>query len=356
MKTPILMIIARADIGGGPKALHDQARTITEKHPEFSLFIAAPDRAHYSAGYHALAEEFFPIPHRKLSVRRLLSLMAFCRRRRIKLVHSHGRGGGYYARFLKLAGCRVIHSFHGVALPTGSLRERMHRRLDAALRFCTDHFISVAPAELANARRLNLIGRRPVTVIPNGIRLAWYRATDETARHTLEQRIARRPGEVLLGTLTRLESVKNNAALLEHCMALPQHYRLVIAGEGEEQAQLMCRVAQMGLNARVQFLGPLEHAREFLQLIDIYVSASQYEGLPIAVIEAMAVGKPCVLSAIAGHAALVPQEMLFAAASSEAFAARITAANPKPVYANLEQYDIIAVTARLVGVYRCMCS
>lgn len=356
MKTPILLITARGDIGGGPKALCDQARTLRGRYPEFALFIAAPEGAHYTPVYREIAEDFFPIPHRQISVSRLFSLIRFCRHHGIRLVHSHGRGGGYYGRFLKLAGCRVIHSFHGVALPGASRRARLHRRLDAALRHLTDHFISVAPAELENARRLDLIGRRPVTIVPNGISLAWYRATDAVVMRSLEERCARRSGEILLGTLTRFESVKNNAGLLRCFAALPAHHRLLIAGEGEERDALMHLAAELGLGTRVQFLGALDHPREFLHLIDIYVSASRYEGLPIAVIEAMAVGKPCVLSEIPGHAALVPPEMLFEIDSSDEFSARIASADPRPTYAHMDQYDITAVTARLVEVYRCMCS
>ena len=138
--------------------------------------------------------------------------------------------------------------------------------------------------------------------------------------------------------------------------ALPVHCRLLIAGEGEERDALMSLAAELGLESRVQFLGALDHPREFLHLIDIYVSASQYEGLPIAVIEAMAVGKPCVLSDVPGHAALVPPEMLFAIDSAPGFAARVANADPRPVYANMDQYDITAVAARLVEVYRCISS
>ncbi|MBU6154718.1 MAG: glycosyltransferase, partial [Bdellovibrionales bacterium] len=100
-KPRILMISARADHGGGQKYLLELVRAINE---QVDVFIAAPDEAPYGPKFRELSKDFFALPHRAFRLGVLIRLLIWARRHRIEIIHSHGRGAGYYSRLLYFFG------------------------------------------------------------------------------------------------------------------------------------------------------------------------------------------------------------------------------------------------------------
>jgi glycosyltransferase involved in cell wall biosynthesis len=87
--------------------------------------------------------------------------------------------------------------------------------------------------------------------------------------------------------------------------------RLAIAGEGRHRQELEARAASLGVADRVEFLGQLragEAVRAELDRADLFVLPSRTEGLPRAMIEAMARGLPCIGTRVGGIPELLPPE------------------------------------------------
>ena len=102
--------------------------------------------------------------------------------------------------------------------------------------------------------------------------------------------------------------------------------RLVWLGDGKYRRSLEARCAELGLDRRVSFRGhrPAGDAvRGELDKADLFVLASRTEGLPRAMIEAMARGLPCIGSDVGGIPELLPPEDLVPPGSAEALAAKI---------------------------------
>ena len=85
----------------------------------------------------------------------------------------------------------------------------------------------------------------------------------------------------------------------------PTGWRCVIAGSGPLEDELRARVSACGLAHVVTFLGFVQDVAPVLQASDIYVSASEKEGLPLSLIEGMACGLPCVVTDIEGHREII---------------------------------------------------
>jgi glycosyltransferase involved in cell wall biosynthesis len=74
----------------------------------------------------------------------------------------------------------------------------------------------------------------------------------------------------------------------------------VIAGEGPQRLELESRARELALSERVLFLGHREDVPALLASCDFFVLPSLFEGLPLALLEAMSAGKPIVASAVGG--------------------------------------------------------
>jgi len=132
---------------------------------------------------------------------------------------------------------------------------------------------------------------------------------------------------ILVGTLAQL--YKGPDVLIHAvgaCVREGLNIELVFVGSGGYQAQLEARAAALGIGTRVQFRGQLaaaEAVRAELDRADLFVLPSRQEGLPRAMIEAMARALPCIGSSVGGTPELLPAEDMVPPNDASALARRI---------------------------------
>lgn len=140
--------------------------------------------------------------------------------------------------------------------------------------------------------------------------------------------------------------------------------RFLLAGDGPLRAECEALARELGVTSRVRFLGWQENMAEVLAAGDAFFFPSRWEGMPLAVIEAMAAGLPCVTSNITPCREALPESM---------WRLRVPVANPlraAPVLAELandhewrarlgaealahaRQFDIDAIAQRVALLYR----
>ena len=100
MTIKVLHITSRADTGGGPKHVLDLTSTTAKDHHQFEIYIASPNEPPFSAKYQEVAKKWLEIPKRRVCLKSLLEIRKFYKENSIDIVHSHGRGAGYFSRFL----------------------------------------------------------------------------------------------------------------------------------------------------------------------------------------------------------------------------------------------------------------
>lgn len=95
------------------------------------------------------------------------------------------------------------------------------------------------------------------------------------------------------------------------CVREKANFKLILVGDGKHRAELETQAAKLGLKERIQFLGQLSAGDDVLEQLDradLFVLPSHQEGLPRAMIEAMARGLPCIGSTVGGIPELLPSE------------------------------------------------
>jgi glycosyltransferase involved in cell wall biosynthesis len=152
-------------------------------------------------------------------------------------------------------------------------------------------------ASISPATTMQLIAWLPelrdkVADCPNGVDVESFAPTSGPGKQAL---FSVTDGTPVILCVGRLETVKDHETLLR-AMSLVPGAVLALAGDGPLWKPLHALADQLGIAARVQFLGRRMDVPQLLKAADLYVQPSRWEGLSIAVLEAMAAGKPIVVS------------------------------------------------------------
>lgn len=237
------------------------------------------------------------------SGRPALQLARFLRRNRIQILHSHMFQSSMLASpIAKL--CRVP-----LVIETPHIREHWRRGwlkgrffVDRLVGRSVDHYIAVSEANALYLSASKGLPKRKITHIRQGCDLDRIRGLPD-ARVELKQRLGFAHTDPILVVLGRLEPQKGHKTLFQ---ALPRvisqfpRVRVICVGEGSLRPQLEAALAELDLRDCVRFAGYQADIRPWLEIADISVLPSFYEGLPLAAIESIAAGRPTVASAVDG--------------------------------------------------------
>jgi len=262
--------------------------------------IAATGAALERLPLRSLRELLMPRPRRLLR--------SIVERARPDILHAHLYHAEIAAALAtRYTGAPLVVTRHSSGLEFGGFRRLVASAAARRIR----RVIAVSDEAAAEALRTGVPPRRVVT-IPNCVDTTVFRPFEAELRDgeraaLFEQHFTGEARDVmLLGSLGGLKPVKNFAALVEAVAALAKSrtggrpVRLMILGEGPARAGLEELARRLGLDAVVALPGYIERPELVLPLFDIFAFPSLNEGVPLALIEAMACGLPCVASEVGG--------------------------------------------------------
>jgi glycosyltransferase involved in cell wall biosynthesis len=182
----------------------------------------------------------------------------------------------------------------------------LHRWAGRMLASRTDAYIAPSASIADSIRHAFGHGVRRMEVIPYAIDAAWFeRNADERSVH---RRSSPTP---VVGTVARLAPQKSVHDLIEAMrfvlLARPAA-RLLIVGDGPLRSDLEARCRRLGITNSVTFAGYAHDVAAAYAAIDIFVLPSRHEGLPICLLEVMAMGKPVVGTRVPGISELIENE------------------------------------------------
>jgi glycosyltransferase involved in cell wall biosynthesis len=221
-------------------------------------------------------------------------LVRHVRRHAPDLVHTHLFHADLYGSLAaRLAGVRhIVATKHGF----NPWRRRLHYALlDRMAAYSQRRIITIS----------NAIGRWLVEVegLPAGKMRTIHYALDagQFRRQGEGGPVLSDPPGPVIGTVTRLMRQKGVHVLIQafaHCVKEQPAASLVIAGDGPARSELEQQATALGIKAQVQFLGYVPHPRlgYLMEGFDIFAFPTFGEGFGLAVLEAMALGKPVVAS------------------------------------------------------------
>jgi glycosyltransferase involved in cell wall biosynthesis len=221
---------------------------------------------------------------------------------RFQIVHSHMFWSSLFASPIAWA-CRVpviLETLHG----TEAWRKgwKANNTIDRVANcFVTKH-VAVCKSDARFLQEKKGVPGPKIEIIHNGIDARRIRVSAD-ARNTIRHAIGANETDCILITVARFHKGKGHHVLLAAMQRLlighPQT-KLVLLGEGAEQAEMRSLCRTFGIAEKIYFAGYQANVAEWLSAADINVLPTFYEGLPLTILEAMAAGLPTVASDVGG--------------------------------------------------------
>jgi len=294
----VLFVFDLLETGGIQRRFLEVGRALIEAGAEARALVFRGERAEMAPAYEAAGIPVTALGRRALfDLRFFFRLRRFLRARRYDVVHALSPPAAFWTALalprgrgdVFLGSLSDLHQFERRAF---RLAERWvtSRRLDGL-------WVNARAVEEYYVSR---IGRRPrIYRLYNGAA-----APPEAAdREALRGDLGIAPEEIAIVTTGRLAEIKRQADAIEAVARLRREglaARLFLIGDGPMRGALEAAAGRLGDPRAVTFLGAREDATSLLPAFDIFTLPSGSEGLPNALLEAMAAGLPCVASRVGG--------------------------------------------------------
>lgn len=225
------------------------------------------------------------------------------------LIYCHTPVGAMLARLAGITarkkGTKVIYMAHGFHFYNGAplLNWMLYYPVEKFLSRFTDGLITINQEDYRRAQKFH--AGKTVLIPGVGIDLDKFQKKEPT-RQEIRNKLGIPEGKIILMSVGELTKRKNHMVVVEALAWLKEYDILyVICGDGPLKARLRAKAEELGVRERLKLLGFRKDIAELHKAADIFVFPSLQEGLPVAVMEAMASGLPIVASKIRGNEDLI---------------------------------------------------
>lgn len=330
----ILYVLTSLGIGGAEGYTHALAQRMADQSHDIRFIVLRRLPVELPVA--------FPVDHLRMrksplsAARGLLQAMRYVRTFRPDVVHSHGFHGNLFARALRCVAPMPVSIATVHNIYEGGWARMFAYRITGSLSTRTT---TVSEAAARRFITLKAVSPRRCVVIRNAIELAEF--IPDAQRRASVRESMNACGDFVWLAAGRIAPAKDYPNLLE-AFALVHHFlpqmQLWIAGEdrGGNLPALKLRARSLGIEHVVRWLGVCRDLPALLDAADAFVLSSEWEGMPLAVAEAMAMVKPVVVTSVGGVDELVGDTgVLVPPKNSEALAAAMIELMRKPASARV---------------------
>ena len=241
----------------------------------------------------------------KLDIHRFSGLVMLLRRGRFDVLHAHMFGSNVWGTVLgNLCGVRVVIAHEHNWSYNGKIMRRM---IDHHLigRYAT-RIVAVSESNRTRMIQLESIPAEKILVLPTAY--IPHTVTDPT---DIRAELGLAPDARVITVAATLRVEKALEVMIRAMAQVVQRFEdahLVIAGDGPQREVLEAQAASVGMTTHVHFLGERRDVTPILQTVDVGALSSDWEGMPLFVLECMATGTPVVVTDVGGLPELVEHD------------------------------------------------
>jgi glycosyltransferase involved in cell wall biosynthesis len=292
-------------------------------------------------------------------------LVSLLRRERVDILHAHKFGSNLWGSLLgRLARVPVVvaHEQSWASARFSFAGERFRAFLDrAVIARSVDAFIAVSEADRDRMVEVERIDPKRIRVLPNAV------PTPQLSGHDVRRELEIPADAPVAVTVCQLRPEKALDLLVDTAALLRPQFpglRVLVAGDGPEEAALRQRIREHRLEENVLLLGTRRDVPDVVAAADVAVCCSDFEGTPLSVMEYMGVGKPVVATRIGGLPEMIDhgvQGLLFEKRNAPELAAALARLFRDPAEREAmgeearrrqrERFDLDAATRWLENLY-----
>jgi glycosyltransferase involved in cell wall biosynthesis len=281
-------------------------RNIDHTQLQFDFLCSSPDIGDYDDEIRALGGQVHHLQqgkhaHTKIlryfsEMRALIRFFKANRHYKIFHIHTYHAFNGFISVIsAKLAGVKkvIIHS-HNSNAPHPVL----HRVFRTLLNKMKLSFFACSHLAGLWMYGKPLMTKNKVKIINNGVDAKQFNYNPDT-RHTMRSNLGIDDQTTVVGHIGRFNYQKNHEFLIDifhDYQKTNSNAVLLLVGRGELEEKMKQKVEDLGLNNQVIFAGVRSDTQDLYQAMDVFVLPSQFEGLPVVLVEAQAAGLPCLVS------------------------------------------------------------
>lgn len=212
------------------------------------------------------------------------------------------------ARNARKRGCRVIYIAHGFHFYQGASKKNwlLFYPLEKAMANLCDVLVTITDEDFSLAKKK--FHTEVAHIHGVGASTERYHPANEAACHEMRQAEGLSDSDFVLLCTGELNQNKDQATLIKAAARLRDdipNLRILLAGNGPLEAELKALVSSLKLEDTVRFLGYRTDLEKVVPAVDVVVSCSHREGLPLNILEAMLCGKPVAAAANRGSRELI---------------------------------------------------
>ena len=235
----------------------------------------------------------------------------FCKKHTIGLIHAHQCTPWFYAALSRVLypSPRLLFEEHGRHYP-----ERYSWKKYIINRWFIEKMTTKIVAVSADVRgrlvQYEGLSANRIDVVYNGV--SPPPPIDKDRREVLRRQLGLQPEDFVIGTVGRLDAIKNIPLLLKALAEIHHKNTSVngslkglLVGDGPEREELQRITASLNIEKNIVFAGYRTDATDLLQCMDLFVLCSFSEGTSMALLEAMAAGIPAIVTDVGGNPELI---------------------------------------------------
>lgn len=252
--------------------------------------------------------DFTRNPFDKSNLKSYKQLVKLIKKEHIDVIDSHNAIIGAYAR-VAASQChieKVIYTPHSFFFYEGCPLKNLliYKNIESILATKTDLLITINNEDYESAKKMKVRGKA-IYVPGVGVNTQLIEKLPQKRDKYRKEFGIPKNAKLFISVGELIKRKNHEIAIRAFCKANIENSYYVICGIGELDEKLHDLIEDLGMSDRIKLLGYRLDAKEIMKASDVFFFPSIQEGLPVALIEAMSAGLPCILSRIRGNIDLI---------------------------------------------------
>lgn len=299
-KIRVLHVVKVLDHGGAETMIMNIYRNINKEKIQFDFLCLSELNGEYEEEIKKLGGKIYKVPDPKEQgrIKNFYSIYKIMKEKNIKVVHSHIMFYNGFINFIAwLVGIkvRISHSHSTSDVKKEDFARKTYMRFS---RFLINLFSNVKIACGEKAGEYLYGKNKKIIILKNGIDLDKYLNVTKKETEKLKAELGIEE-DFVIGHVGRFEKVKNHNFFIELAREIKKeklNYKIVLVGNGSEYENIKNRIINENLSQYFILTGIRDDIHIFMNMFDIFIMPSLYEGFPLVVVEALAGNCICYLS------------------------------------------------------------